>query len=47
MSAKLSCKFEINIRVLSPGVIRDNEGIESLVNGMIVYTWFHMKDYSA
>jgi hypothetical protein len=47
MSAELSCKIEVNIRVLSPGVIRDNGGIESLVNGMIVNTWFRMKDYSA
>jgi hypothetical protein len=29
------------------GVIHDNGGIESLMNGVIVNIWFRMKDYSA
>jgi hypothetical protein len=43
MSMKLlSC--EINIQVLSPGVIPDNGGIESLKNSMNI--WFRIEKYS-
>jgi hypothetical protein len=38
MSSQLSCLIEINIRVLSSRVIRDNGGIESLISGICVDT---------